>query len=221
VPWPYVRPPTDPGDTALAMSRLAINRGALDAAIAGLQRALASGEDTATVVTTAVVEAAFTLGLHVTPPNRIDPAQRSVRPVWNHDADAYPTDTARLRRAIALLDFGMQVPHPGVDWHDVAVLGRRGHDITFTHTPSISAMEEMDGVAHYLLGRALMDAATRAQTCNLWTSARDALETGYTYLAKVPRVDQADDADVRMVKTIKPILPRADSARLRACRANT
>ncbi len=35
-----------------------------------------------------------------------------------------------LRRAIAWLDFAMQVPHPGVDWHNVAVLGTRGLTIT-------------------------------------------------------------------------------------------
>jgi hypothetical protein len=77
------------------MSRLATNHGATTEAIAALQQALAAGEDTTSVVTTAVVEAAFT-----------------------------------LRRAIAWLDFAMQVPHPGVDWHNVAVLGTRGLTIT-------------------------------------------------------------------------------------------
>lgn len=221
VPWPYALPPRIRADTALAMSRLAVNRGAIDTAIADLQQALVPGEDTEGVVTTAVIEAGFVLGLHVSPSNRVDPTQPYARPVWHHDADAYPTDTARLRRGIALLDFAMGVPHPGFNWHQVAVLGQRGHNITFTHTPSIAAMEEMNGLAHYMFGRALMDVATRVPTCARWAAAHDALGTAYAYLTKVPQVDQADDADARTVKIIQPLVQRADSTRLRVCHAST
>jgi hypothetical protein len=211
VPWPYSHPPATRGDTALATSRLATNHRATADALAALQQALAAGEDTTRVVTTAVVEGAFTLGLHLAPAYG--------RFVWNHDAAAYPTDTGLLGRAIVWLDFAMRVPHPGVDWHNVAVLGTRGHTITFTHTPSIASMEEINGTAHYLLGRALMDGASRAQGCDAWTRAHDALAVGYRYLEKVPPVDQADDVDARLAKSAARATQEADSARVQVCRS--
>ena len=74
--------------------------------------------------------------------------------------------------------------------------------ITFTHTPSIAAMEEMNGTAHFLFGRALMgDAGQAAQSCAAWTRARDVLAAGYRYLGNVPRVDQADDVDAHLAKS--------------------
>jgi hypothetical protein len=221
VPWPYTDPPVTRGDTSLVASRLATNHGATADAIAALQQALAAGEDTASVVKTAVVEAAFTLGLHLAAPTRIDPAQKAPRFIWNHDPEAYPTDTALLRRAIAWLDFAMQVPHPGVDWHKVAVLGNRGRTITFTYTPSIAAMEEMNGIAHYLLGRALTDAANRAQSCALWTSAHEALAAGFRYIEGVPQVDEADDVDARLTKAAAVATQQSDSVRLRVCRSSS
>jgi hypothetical protein len=169
--------------------------------------------------TTAVVEAAFTLGLRLTPPHRVDPTQSAVTFVWHHDSNAYPTDTMQLRRGIALLDFAMGVPHPGVDWHKVAVLGRRDA-VMFTHTPSIAAMEEMNGTAHYMLGRALSGDAAHTQTCTLWTSAHDALATSYRYLETVPRVDEADITDVRLAKDARTMAQNADSARVRTCRTS-
>ncbi len=219
VPWPYAAAPTNHADTALVMSRLAVNRGAADMAIAQLQEALGSGEDPQRVVTTAVVEAAFTLGLHVTAPNRVDPTQNAIRPVWNHDAETYPTDTAQLRRGISLLDFAMGVPHPRVNWDKIAVLGYRGHDITFTHTPSIAAMGEMNGIAHYMLGRSLLQAATQLGSCDLWTRAYGAFTTAYADLTKVPPVDEADHVDGNLVKAIKLMTQPTDSTRPRACRA--
>ncbi len=211
VPWPYAAPPGSPGDSAIAASRLATNRGTVGEAVAALQRALALGESATTITTTAVVEAGFTLGLHIA----LSP--RGIGFVWNHDALAYPTDTTRLRDAIALLDFAMDVPHPGVDWHRVAVIGHRYAEM-FTHTPSIAAMEEMNGTAHYMMGRALTDAASRGQSCALWTSAHDALATGYRYLENVPKVDEADNTATRLAKDARTMAQNADSARVQVCR---
>lgn len=218
VSWPYADPPSTTADTALAMSRLDANRGAIDDARAALQRALALGQDTASVVTTAVVEAGFALGLHLTPPHWLDPSSSAVDFVWHHGADAYPADTAVLRRGIELLDFAMGVPNAGVDWHAAPLLGTRGRDITFTHTPSIAAMEEMNGIAHYLLGRAYVQRARREPTCALWHTADEALLTGYGYLRNVPPVDEADDTDARLAHAADGLRQQADTARERVCK---
>lgn len=212
VPWPYSAPPRSAGDSALAASRISTNRAATGDAVAALQRALTLGEAAPTVTTTAVVEAAFTLRLHMAQ------SQRGTGFVWNHDTLAYPTNAARLRAGISLLDFAMGVPHDGVDWHKVPVIGGR-YAIMFTHTPSIAAMEEMNGTAHYMLGRVLVDDATHAPTCALWTSAHEALATSARYLENVPPVNEADKTDSQLAKAAGGLAQHTDTARARSCRA--
>lgn len=219
VPWPYADPPTTRDDTVLAMSRLAVNRGAVGDAITALGQALSLGGDTASVVTTAVVEAGFAMGLHLTPVPVGDSSRTPRRFIWRHGAEAYDVDTTSLRRGIELLDFAMRVPNAGVDWSEVPVWGGKGDTLVFTHTPSIAAMEEMNGVAHYVLGQALVASATASPSCATWRAADEALETGYSYLRSAPRIDEADDTDEHLAEAASHAVQRADSARRAACQA--
>ena len=63
VPWVSSNRLRTRADTDLAVSRLATNRDSIDEALAALRRAAALGEDSKSVVLTATVEAAFTMGL--------------------------------------------------------------------------------------------------------------------------------------------------------------
>jgi hypothetical protein len=219
VPWSHRGPPRTRADTALAMSRLDTDREAIAEAVAALGQALAIGQDTTSVVATAVVEAGVTMGLGVAPLAELVHRQRpGLRPLWSHGAQAYPTDTTLLRRGIQFLDFAARLPH-AVDWSDVLALDRDGHGLLDVRTASVAALDEMNGIAHYQLGRAYLDRATQTRTCALWTAAHDVLATGHASLARMPAVALADPSDARLAASSSQLAQRADSARLQSCRS--
>jgi hypothetical protein len=219
VPWPYREPPSTPADTVLAMSRLDTDRGAIADAVAALGHALALGEDTTSVVATAVVEGAVTIGLGIVDASEIVRRRRpGLRPLWNHGAGAYPTDTTVLRRGLQFLDFAARLPH-SVNWSDVLALDWSGHGLLDIRTASVAALDEMNGIAHYLVGSAYLMRAAQSPTCALWTTAHDELATGYMSLKRLPAVALADPSDARLASAAGELTQRADSARLRECRS--
>jgi hypothetical protein len=216
VPWPYADAPSARADSLLAMSRLDVNRGVVGDAVAALGQALALGEDTTALVSTAVVEAAMTIGLGIAAASEFkDRRGLWLRPLWSHGAKAYPTDTAILQRGVQFLDFAARLPRAAIDWGHVLRLGDRG--LLNVRTASVAALDEMNGTAHYLLGRAYLDHAAQMPTCAIWTAARDALASGSTSLGRPPQLELTDPADRRLAASARQLMARADSGRLQAC----
>ena len=137
-------------------------------------------------------------------------------PNWDDGAGAYPTDTTLLRRGIRLLDFAAQQPGSSIDWSQVLALPAGGW-LANARAPSIAALNEMNGIAHYQLGRVYLGQAAAAPSCALWTQAPESLATGYSYLSRTPRDPRADPSDGRLAESAKQLTQRADSARIRAC----
>jgi hypothetical protein len=220
VPWTSSIRPRTRADTDLAVSRLATNRDSIDDALAALRQAAALGEDSKSVVLTAAVEAAFTMGLIVaTDSDRILRWRGVLPPNWDDGAGAYPTDTTLLRRGIRLLDFAAQLPGASIDWSHV-LTDPAGGWIANLRAPSVAALAEMNGIAHYQLGRVYrvyLGEATAAPSCALWTQASESLATGYSYLTHTPQDPRADPSDARLAESAKQLTQRADSARIRAC----
>lgn len=217
VPWPYASPPRTRADTALAMSRLNTNRADTRATIAALKDALGLGADTITVATNAVVEAAASMKLHITPPHDIDPAQSARRFVWRRDFSAYSGDTVLLRRGLELIDFASDIANSRTGWKDALVLTLRGHALVSARTPSIAAIGELSGMVQYLLGRSYLQRATASPTCDLFLNAYQLLRRGYGDLKDVPPTDEADTVDSRAAASANRLLARADSGRQRVC----
>jgi hypothetical protein len=214
VPWPYGVPPTTRGDTALAISRLYTNRGATADGVAALGRALALGEDSIRVAATAIVEAGATMGLGLSAVS--DSIEReplsSLLYIWPHGDRTYPRDTAVLRRGIAFLDVADRLSG-SVDWNQVYAYG---HDI---RCACLGALNEMSGIAHYLVGRAYLDRATNEPGCAVWTTAFEALASGSSYLGRIPQYERGDPSDALLAVSAHQLAQRADSSRAVACRS--
>jgi hypothetical protein len=217
VPWTSSSQPRTRADTDLAASRLATNRDSIDVALAALSQAATLGEDPRSVVLTAAVEAAFTMGLIIaTDSDRILRWRGVVPPNWDDGAGAYPTDTTLLRRGIRFLDFAAQLPGARINWSQVLTLPT-GEWLANPRAPSIAALAEMNGIAHYQLGRIYMVQAAAAPSCALWTQADESLATAYSYLSRTPQDPRADPSDAHLAESAQQLTQRADSARIRAC----
>ncbi len=221
VPWPYADAPHTRADTTLAISRVQTNRARAAAAIAALREALALGEDTMTVATNAIVEAAATMDLRVTPPHYIDPTQPAKHFVWQRDPSAYPTDTIALRRGLEWIDFAMEIAHPQTAWNGALVLAARGRTRIDTRTPSIAALDEMSGMTHYLLGRSYLSHARQSPACDVFRTAYKLLSRGYADFEATHRTDEADAVDDRGAASAAQLLAQADSSSRDLCEGKT